>query len=597
MKRLFGVLLLGVLAGCAGGETDSDVLDTGGFVLEDDAYRFCHDTDRPTPLDTWEKATYCPLLDEVEAGTCPGLERSCAEEPEDLPPIPPSGCGGGGAAPPAGGGGGSGELAEPPSPPPEPFELEFSEALGEILRWTVAFFVALLLAGVLFAAVRLLLKYLQNRRETPTQEVPAKAEVAPLDVPDADAVPLAPSNDLLDAARRAIEEGRLADAVLFCRGAALRALGDAGHVRLHVSRTDREYVRALRRTAPERQGPLRTVIRAVELVRWGGRPITADDARAALAAAVQIVAVLVVMLGVFAARPAHAQERDPYGADGDAALLEVFADAGFDARWRLRTLRSVDADTHLLVVNAQDTWMDPEDGAALRSWVEDGGVLILAGDDGAFPELGHVSDFRGEDVRVIREARRLGLEAPVALGGGIVPYEEAHGEPWVSVTDRSGERQVVLQRVVVGEGEVIGLSDARYLTNGALIVPANVLFLQSAAHVALAESERVAPEEGARLEIATIAGPGSGGGASGENPLASLANARLLPFVLQLLALLALIGLWRGVPFGPLRDPPAEGRIRFSDHARALGRRFARSGASRHVASAQARLCSCTSLA
>ena len=35
MKRLFGVLLLGVLAGCAGGETDSDVLDTGAQGTEE----------------------------------------------------------------------------------------------------------------------------------------------------------------------------------------------------------------------------------------------------------------------------------------------------------------------------------------------------------------------------------------------------------------------------------------------------------------------------------------------------------------------------------------------------------------------------------
>jgi hypothetical protein len=60
--------------------------------------------------------------------------------------------------------------------------------------------------------------------------------------------------------------------------------------------------------------------------------------------------------------------------------------------------------------------------------------------------------------------------------------------------------------------------------------------------------------------------------------------------VIQLLILIGLGALWKGWPFGPLRDPPGEGRLRFSDHVRALGARYARLGASRYALSRYAGL-------
>ena len=47
--------------------------------------------------------------------------------------------------------------------------------------------------------------------------------------------------------------------------------------------------------------------------------------------------------------------------------------------------------------------------------------------------------------------------------------------------------------------------------------------------------------------------------------------------------LLALLFLWKGRAFARLRDPPAEARRAFADHARALGLAYARARASRHV--------------
>jgi len=559
-----GLLLLGA---CSGQDTDTD-----GVVgpLDDPAYAFCQDTDAPRELTSGERETYCPLLDQAPEGTCPGLERACEEEEpaqDDPPPSDAGGCQGDssgssqGSSAPA-------EPAAPPQPPPD-LDLTLSEAVGQVLRWSVAFGVALILGALLVWAARALLTWLRNRQEVPETPVTERPAQVKVEVPDADAVPDAPSEDLLSAARRALDEGRLADAVLLCRGAALRALGESGHLRLHASRTDREYVRALRKTAPDSQGPLRTVLRAVEQVRWGGRPITADDARSALAAATRLVALVLLVLGVLFARPAHAQPTDDYEIEGSAALHRVFDNAGFDVRWRLRTLRTVDAETDVLVLDASRLWLAPEDAQALRDWVDQGGILLVAGELDGVPELGaltHAAD--ATDVRVARPARRWGVIPPVELGGGVYGYREAHGDPLVAVTRPSGDRVALAQRVGLGGGAIIGVADPRYLTNGALVAPANVDFLVSLVN-ATQDALGVRPTDApTRVELATIAGAGSGGG-GGNNPLASLANARLLPFVLQLLAVLALLGLWRGVPFGPPRDPPSEGRIRFADHARA----------------------------
>ena len=58
---------------------------------------------------------------------------------------------------------------------------------------------------------------------------------------------------------------------------------------------------------------------------------------------------------------------------------------------------------------------------------------------------------------------------------------------------------------------------------------------------------------------------------------------------LLVLALLALLLLWRGIAFGKLRDPPAHTRRSFADHVRAIGMQYARADASRHALGAYAR--------
>lgn len=563
--------ILAVVVACADEPPadTSDGLDAAPAEILGEQFAFCHDADAADPA----TQQYCPLLDQVPEDVCPGLREACAAPVE---PKPETGCNDSGSE------SSGADVQPPPDQGYDPPTMVAGEAVVQVIRWTVALLVALALVAVVLVVVRTLMQLVGRDRAVPALEEPASTTL--LDLPAADAVPEAPSGDLLDAAHRALEAGRTSDAVLFARGAALRALGDQGQLRLHRSRTDREYVRSLRRDK-ERQGRLRLIVRAVEAVRWGGRPVAAEAAKQAVDAASGIVAVVLVLLGTLVTGEARAVEQ--HELLGRAGLVEVYEAWGFEASWRLRTVRTVDETVNVLVVDADRLALEDEDVVALRHWVGRGGVLLLAGDAPGFPELG-VRERVDADaaVAVSRRARDAGLGAPLWVGGPSAVWREARGQPLVLGRDPTGasEAGTVVQLVPLGLGVVLGVSDGRLLDNGSLIAPGNVSFLGGLPWVGSALAD-VPLVEDATLEIADVAGaPGA------QNPVASLSNARLLPLVVQVLVLLAIAALWRGWPFAPLRDPPSEGRLAFAEHARALGHRFFRAGATRHVASAHADL-------
>lgn len=577
MRWLALIVLLA--AGCSGGAVRST--DTPKIVgpLSDAAFAFCHDTDEPVSLSEADQAELCPLLEDAEPGACPGLRLAC-DGPGDTDVGPPSS------------GGCSEDVGDPRAPeapavPPASSPVEGAAmAIGEVFRWAIAFGIALLVFGLSIFAIRALLGWLRREPTAAPVEEALPVEVAHVEVPDADALPDAPSGDLLSAARRSIDGGEYRDGVLLCRGAALQALGERGALRLHASRTDREYARSLKRSDPEGHRALRRIVRAVEAVRWGGQAITEEQAKAALEAAGRILGLLLVGLMLLVASPAEAAPREDYGLDGSAGLKSLFEQNGFEARWRLRGLDSVDAETGVLVLDTGTVVLSLDQQASLRAWVIDGGVLVVAGSLEGVPELGHLVRTDGSSLYASRSARDHGLVPPIPFGDGIVGYEDSYGTPWVIASQADDDSVVLVQALSLGEGIVIGLADGRYLTNAAFISRSNAAFVGTMLYVAESMGH-IALDERPVVEIATI----GGGGAASNTPLASLANARLLPLVVQILGIVVLIGLWRGWPFGPPRDPPEEGRVRFADHAIALGRRFARAGASRYAASRVAQLC------
>jgi hypothetical protein len=141
----------------------------------------------------------------------------------------------------------------------------------------------------------------------------------------------------------------------------------------------------------------------------------------------------------------------------------------------------------------------------------------------------------------------------------------------------------VVQSLFVDQGTVLAIADARLMWNGSLVAPENGEFLGNVVHVGRADGMWTL-DDPIKVQLATAASAGS------DTPIGALANARLLPLVLQLLGLVVLGALWKGWPFGPLRDPPDEGRLVFADHVRAVGTGYARRRASRHALGAWASL-------
>jgi hypothetical protein len=72
-------------------------------------------------------------------------------------------------------------------------------------------------------------------------------------------------------------------------------------------------------------------------------------------------------------------------------------------------------------------------------------------------------------------------------------------------------------------------------------------------------------------------------GATAETPAASIRASGLLPFLLQLGAVVLLFLFCQGVRFGTPRDPEIRRRRAFADHVRALGAVYAKAQAARHA--------------
>ena len=565
--RLLGALLATLVA-CSGTSPGAESVEEHPLAAR--AFRFCH-----TPgADAEQREGWCEHVDEIPEERCPGLRATC----EGAPPAPPSGCNES-----AGGEGVPDAPAAEPEAPDDLFsgvDLDGAEAL---LRWVMA----LLVAFLVLLLARLLWTYF-GRSSAPEADEPATVHLPEVESDDdgLDDVPEAPSTDLIAMASAALAEGRAGDAAVLARGAALRHLGEQGVLRLYRSRTDREYVRSVDDDGVRTD--LRAVVATAEAYRFGQRTPPKAAAEAAVAAARRLVGAVVAVMLAFAvswAPAARAQTPERYAPQGDAALLELYRQWGHEVSWRLRGLDSLGSEVDVLVLNTYEIVVPTETWAVLRSWVEDGGILVVAGDGSAgFPELGSLDSGLGE-LTTTGPARWAHLPHPL-VPAPIDVYRGGTALPWV--IDARG--QAAVASASVGGGVVVGIADDDLLANAALALPRNEAFLGDLLYAGQAVRGWPVPTP-IRVQLATqgaVDSSGGGAGGAGNNPLASLSHAELLPFVVHLLVVWTLLGLWRGWPFGPRRDPPDDGRLRFADHVEALGERYRRLGATRHVLAAYA---------
>ncbi|NCG22134.1 MAG: DUF4129 domain-containing protein [Rhodobacterales bacterium] len=576
------VCLLALLFACGGEEplkvdpNDAEPVQEVGpsSALDDQAYEFCH----RAGADAASAKAYCDLLKNLPEDRCPGLRDTCA----GAEPLVPGGCNletGAGAR--------SSQLGGAPVAPTAQQKIQNSCDMPDtagggalsLMRWVMAIVVALLL----LVFIRFIMRHFATKAQSIEPDAGTRAPTVEEEeqLPD---VPNLPSADLLTAARTSLEQGDFGEAVLLARGAALRSLGKRGVLRIHRAKTDREYVGSVRKTL-EVHTDLREIVASVEVHRWGGQPIDRDLAQSALAAAERLLKAGLMALFFVGIDAANAQETR-HGPNGDAALYDVLEDWGHTPRWRLRGLTSLDEETDVLVLDTTFISLEDEHWEAVRDWVEAGGVLWLAGDsDDVFPELGELTQRPGAGHTQLT----ADFESSLRWGGFAQGVEEVwtplNGTVWVAyVSDDADEApRAVIQSIFVGSGVVFATSDPRILWNGSFVHPDNEAFVGDALFRAQSTLgwPRTSPFN---VELATSSG------SSDNTPPKALAKSHLLPFLIQMMATWGLVGLWLGRPFGPLRDPPGEGRLAFTEHINALATHWMRLGATRHALAAYAGL-------
>ncbi len=567
-----------------------DVNTTVRAVLQDPRYRFCHEDDYPLAPD---EHPWCPLVGDI-SGACPSLPKACKLPPVDrLLSLPFRSLG---RSAPRHAKSGDVPVARPDVEDERARPRQWSchgqdadlSAMSGVAR---VVFIAMIVIFVL-AVARLVFTNLIRTKRDQEAAAPEAAKAAP-EPPAATRGPVETDVErLLARARDAASRGDYARAVDDAYAALLRRLDGDGLIEIHTSRTNGDYVRALGER-PELKAQVRSIVRDVEDVQFGATPASASVFQSVLARVAPIasrvagVLLLLVGLGGVVSCDGDKGGDDAGFADtspsGTRALIEVMAKHDVTVRRRTESLEKLDRPLALVVY--PDAALDEPTWRHLLSWVdEQGGVLVLAGVMGLPPEVGQriVDDaddapatltvargvrWAGTSRYSLPPGRRVDVAAPPDDGGAIEGPRAVEGAVLLR-----GEAPVVTERAV-GAGRIVIVADERLLMNAALVVDDDAAFVEGL----LFRSASV----GAAKEVELV---DAWTGAGSASPIQSIDRANLTPFLVQLFVLVGLLFLWKGRAFSRLRDPPAETRRAFADHARALGMAYRRSRSSHHVA-------------
>jgi hypothetical protein len=434
----------------AAAETDVQAAMTDGH------YAFCASPSRPLS----PRALHlCPLAGAIEG--CEGMVQACREAAE-------------------------GRKSREPSPWPG--------WLSKILGYLGVASVGLLVVGALGALLVALVRLLRRVNEDATVAEPdLRAPVVQARAEElATAIEAGDAEELLRRAQGHAAEGRLDFALFTYLAAALRALDERGAIRIARHRTHGEYVRSCEEAGARTL--LREIVRDVDAVQFGGIGATSDIVAHAASRAVAIVrsapsqssfaARVATMMAVVVTLGACGGGLVRPGDDpaGDELLLDLLVREGAKARHLTGSLASLPlagTEGPAVIVNVERTELDDETQAHLVSWVEQGGVLVLAGSPGSWPsELwakaapGTSRDVRVEtpcpsedDACAPPRLDHVRLVAPAAMTW---PYE---GPLASSAQLESGELYAAVRPF--DKGWILGLASTELLTNAGLRVRGN----------------------------------------------------------------------------------------------------------------------------
>jgi hypothetical protein len=471
--------------------------------------------------------------------------------------------------------------------------------LGALARTAVWLLVAAVVAAVLIPIARAVAR-LRRRARVAGDHAPGPGYV------DSSAVdpPAASSEETLlahadDLARR----GDNAAALELYLAAALRALDKRGAVLIAKDRTNGEYVRSC---ADEGAKPaLRTMVRDVDRVKFGGEDASAESVRCAARYASALVRALPIALLALAlscslgcgAGAAAATPREGDDPAGDELWYEVLRGQGIRAEPLETALASLALPTQserspAVVIDLERTELDADTREHLVRWVEAGGALVLAGRPEEWPrEFGATPSTPAEHGEIA--ARRL-LARPLDEEDGkrsictdqsrqTETNERAQLATGVTIGLRGASERVAwfdngaiyAATVSYGRGHVLGVASDELMTNVGLARAGNAAAMLAIFSNADRVELRVAQEDDG------VAPPSS--------PIAALSRAGLgLGLVHALVASLALF-LAVGMRLTRPKPSPQPRRRAFGEHVEAVGALYARARAAPHALAAYTR--------
>jgi len=553
------------------------------------AYEFCHDEDYD-PLKSWGDRRFCKTWDARTAEACPEARTLCKDkEPPwwafDFPDMPP------------------------------------------LVGWF--FLISALLVGLAFF-IRALI------RESASSDIDLGSVVDDAMGGQLQSLPEAPSRVMLRKARENLDSGKVDEAAVLVQLACLRYFDDTGWVTFHPSKTNGEYLRAVRRS-PRHHDLYRRIARETDRLRFGGGradkdPVSAclDDAETLLREAPPqeahaATAVLGILFVIFS-QQGCGDESKPYYSHrptGFSALPALLKKVGLEVSIGRHRVDEIPEDVGVVVMFSS---LPSKIGALSLDGLLDRDVRVVVIDDAgqashylpvttssvALALLGKVlsigneeppsetifvedTDFCGVnlgwiDARLGRD--RILLPASGALvetsetGTVTVSKDKVWIEPLllaVHDSDRMTARAYGGIRVDTEHADVpklgctllFGSSDL--FTNASLTLPQNARFVAS-----LFASLTM---RGKKVMLLDALDPAKSGVAR------SMAESRLLPFIVHGLAWVAILFVFLGAAFGPLRDTVKIEHKAFVEHVEALGRQYARLGDAglAHIAKSLAR--------
>ena len=513
-------------------------------ILADSRYAFCHDEKRPVK----ESPAYCEYAREHVAA-CPAYAAACAKATPR--PGSPSGV---------------------PEDDHDGFRLTLAPAIAGVAQ--IAFW------ALLFVAVGYwLFMVARHLYEGRGAEEPEERPAAPLPVPMPDEAPRSGrvvDRDallLLSRSRKALADGDLRGAARFAHAALVRALEAKGHLHVERSSTNGDYERALRHL-PDLCGTFRKVALEVERSEFGEAPPAPERLQQILSwvepvvRGVVAVALFVGALSLSACGGSSGWERPEDGPGGDSVLRALLESRGARVTRRSRPVAELSDEATDTVVVLPSAPLSPGDWKELSEWVLGGGFLVVVGRPLNLPDdLG---------VKKWASARCAEAASAAPLGDGFeaskVVFRDVPLAPepeWRSLVTCGGGAVVATREH--DDGNLLHVADARFLTNASLAARdhARVVleFLGTPNSISLIDQ---------RIEAGT------------DSPYRAMARSGLLPALIQGLVLMLLVALARGASFGMRRELVLPPRRAFAEHVQAVGRLYARAGASRHALGAYA---------